>query len=303
MHHAAEHRTGVVLVTGAAVAWSTAGFFTRLIPLDAWTILFWRGLFGGFFIGLYVLWCYRGRTLAVTRAMGWPGVLVTCLSALGMTTFIPALKLTSVANVAIVFAACPFVAAGFAWIWFRERATPLTLGASLLAFAGVVLTVAGSGGGRDSLLGDFLALVMTVAIAAMTVAMRRYRHIPLLPTACLSNWLGALVGLCFAAPLAAGPWDLGYQDLGYLALFGLAQMGLGLTFFTIGSRLIPAAETALISALETPLAPLWVWLAFGEAVAPPALIGGLLVMLAVIGHVLLQNRANRRLGALPAAES
>jgi EamA-like transporter family. len=57
----------------------------------------------------------------------------------------PALKLTSVADVAIVFATCPFVAAAFAWIWFRERATPLTLAASLLAFAGVVLTVAGGG--------------------------------------------------------------------------------------------------------------------------------------------------------------
>ena len=115
---------------------------------------------------------------------------------------------------------------------------------------------------------------MTVAIAAMTVGLRRYRDIPMLPTACLSNWLGALIALGFAAPLSAGA-----QDLGYLALFGLAQMGLGLTFFTIGSRLIPAAETALISALETPLAPLWVWLAFGEAVAAPAMIGGLLVML------------------------
>ncbi len=230
--------------------------------------------------------------------MGWPGLLVTCLSTIGMTTFIPALKLTSVADVAIVFATCPFVAAAFAWLWFRERATPLTLAASLLAFAGVVLTVAGGGGGRSSLLGDLLALVMTVAIAAMTVAMRRYRHIPLLPTACLSNWLGALISLGFAAPLAVGA-----QDLGYLALFGLAQMGLGLTCFTIGSRLIPAAETALISALETPLAPLWVWLAFGEVVAPPAMIGGLLVMIAVVGHVLLQNRANRRLGGAQASES
>ena len=209
MHHAAEHRTGVVLVTSAAVAWSTAGFFTRLIPLDAWTILFWRGLFGGFFIGLYVLWRYRARTLAVTRAMGWPGLLVTCLSTIGMTTFIPALKLTSVANVAIVFAACPFVAAAFAWIWFRERATPLTLGASLLAFAGVVLTVAGGDGGRELAAGRSPGPGDDpVAIAAMTVAMRRYRHIPLLPTACLSNWLGALVGLGFAAPLVAGPQDL-----------------------------------------------------------------------------------------------
>jgi len=127
--------------------------------------------------------------------------------------------------------------------------------------------------------------------------MRRYRDIPMLPTACLSNWLGALVSLSFAVPLAAGP-----RELGYLALFGFVQMSLGLTFFTIGSRLIPAAETALISALETPLAPLWVWLAFNEVVSPPAMIGGALVMIAVVGHVLLQSRASRRLGTVPAPE-
>ena len=66
-------------------------------------------------------------------------------------------------------------------------------------------------------------------------------------------------------------------------------MTLGLTLFTIGSRLIPAAETALISALETPLAPLWVWLAFGETVSAQTLVGGAIVMAAVVGHVLLQN--------------
>ncbi|HKF60965.1 MAG TPA: DMT family transporter [Dongiaceae bacterium] len=291
MHQTAEHRMGMALVTAAAVAWSLAGFFTRLIPLDAWTILFWRGIFGGFFIALYVVGHYRGRTLAVTRAMGWPGLLITCLSTLGMTTFIPALKLTSVANVAIICATAPFVAAVIAWLWLRERASPLTLGASLLAFAGVALTVAGAGGGANSLSGDILAFVMTSAIAAMTVALRRYREVPMLPTACLSNFLGSLVSLAFAAPLSVGQ-----QDLVHLALFGFVQMSLGLTFFTIGSRLIPAAETALISVLETPLAPLWVWLAFDERVSPRALIGGGVVMVAVIGHVLLQGRLRRPLG-------
>src|SRR5215470_12073227 len=168
MDHTGEHRMGVALVVASAVAWSLAGFFTRLIPLDAWTILFWRGIFGGLFISLYVFAHYRGRTLAVTRAMGWPGVLVTCLSTLGMTSFIPALNLTSVADVAIFFATSPFIAAVIAWLWLRERASPLTLGASLLAFAGVALTVAGTGRGASSLRGDLLAFVMTTAIAAMT---------------------------------------------------------------------------------------------------------------------------------------
>jgi drug/metabolite transporter (DMT)-like permease len=287
MPDAKEYRQGVILVTAAAIAWSLAGYFTRLIPLDAWTILFWRGLFGGLFIGLYVFRRYGARILEVTRAMGWPGLAVTCLSTLGMTSFIPALKLTSVADVAIVFATCPFVAAALAWAWLRERVTASTLGASLLAFLGVAVTVAGSRG-SSSLQGDLLALVMTLAIAAMMVVMRRFRAVPMLPTACLANLLGSLVALPLAEPMAAGP-----RDLVLLALFGFVQMSFGLTLFTIGSRLIPAAETALISALETPLAPLWVWLAFGEIVPPQGLAGGALVMIAVIGHVLVQTRRVR----------
>jgi len=275
---------GVLLVTASAVAWSLAGFFTRLIPLDAWTILVWRGLFGGCFIGLYVLWRYGRRTLEITLAMGWPGWFITACSTIGMTSFIPALKLTSVAHVAIIFATAPFLAAGLARIWYREKASALTLGASTLALLGVLLTVTGIQG-RSGLAGDLLGFVMTAAIATMTVTIRRYRDIPLLPTACLANFLGTLLSLPFADPLSAGA-----LQLVYLALFGFVQMTLGLTLFTIGSRLIPASETALIGALETPLAPLWVWLAFGETVSPNALAGGGLVIIAVIGHALLQNR-------------
>ncbi|HZT20868.1 MAG TPA: DMT family transporter [Dongiaceae bacterium] len=284
VHGASEHLRGVLLVATATVAWSLAGFFTRLIPLDAWTILVWRGAFGGVFIGLYVVWRYGRRTLAVTRAMGWPGCLITACSTLGMTSFIPALKLTSVAHVAIIFATSPFLAAGMARLWLGERSSGATLLASALSFLGVLLAVGGPQG-RASLLGDLLAFVMTTAIATMTVAIRRYRDTALLPTACLSNLLGSLVSLGAAQPLAASS-----LDLVYLALFGFVQMTMGLTLFTIGSRLIPAAETALIGALETPLAPFWVWLAFGETVGSRTIAGGALVMAAVIGHVLLQSR-------------
>ena len=225
--------------------------------------------------------------------MGWPGVLVTCLSALGMITFIPALKLTSVADVAVVFATCPFITAALAWTWFREPVSAPTLGASALAFAGVVVTVGEAGRGPNALLGDLLALVMTVALGAMTVALRRYRAVPLLPTACLANLLGTVVSLGLAPQAIIGPWNMAC-----LALFGL-QMTLGLGLFTVGSRFIPAAETALIGTLETPLAPFWVWLAFGESVPSRTLLGGTMVMTAVLGHALLPGRRPRKTVSAP----
>src|SRR6185295_9869340 len=121
MQDRVHYRLGVLCVTASAVAWSTAGFFTRLIPFDAWTILFWRGVFAGLFTTAYIVWRYRGESLRLYRSMGRPGWLFAVLSAIGMTTFIPALKLTTVADVAIIYATAPFVTAVLAWIWLRER--------------------------------------------------------------------------------------------------------------------------------------------------------------------------------------
>jgi drug/metabolite transporter (DMT)-like permease len=149
MPEQSQHRMGIALVTAAAVAWSTAPFFTRLVPFDSWTILFWRGLFGGSFI-VAILLATQGRTAFGDIAqMGSSGWLVAALSTLGMVAFIPALQLTSVANVAVINAAGPFVAAGLAWLWLRETVRMGTLAASLVAFAGVAIIVGNAAAGSD----------------------------------------------------------------------------------------------------------------------------------------------------------
>src|ERR1700710_1305643 len=94
-----QHRQGIALVVAAAVAWSTAPFFTRLLPFDSWTILFWRGLFGGTSIVAFLLLTQGRAGLQELTGMRRSGWLVASLSALGMVTYIPALQLTSVANV------------------------------------------------------------------------------------------------------------------------------------------------------------------------------------------------------------
>src|SRR6201999_2868572 len=162
-----QHRTGIALIIAAAIAWSTAPFFVRSLPFDSWTILFWRGLFGGAFIALFLV-LSRGRSglrdLFAMKANGW---LVACLSTIGMVTFIPALQLTSVANAAIIVATQPFVAAAIAWIWLRERVLARTMLASLVALAGIAVIVSGAGGASDGR-GIALACVMVVAISTMT---------------------------------------------------------------------------------------------------------------------------------------
>ncbi|HEY2246482.1 MAG TPA: DMT family transporter [Bradyrhizobium sp.] len=283
-----QHRTGIALVLIAAVAWSTGPFFVRLLHFDSWTIAFWRGLFGGGFVALFLIATQgrRGlRDLVVMRPSGW---LVAALSTLGMVTFIPSLQLTSVANVAIIVAFQPFAAAGIAWLWLREQTTPRTMLASLVALAGIVVIVSGAAGAADYR-GIGLAILMILSISVMTVVIRRHRDTSMVAAASISNFLGSLVSIPFAQGIAA----VAPADLGIFAMFGLCQVGLGLTLFAIGSRHLPSGQASLIGTLETPLMPFWVYLGFGEIPSLRALIGGALVMGAVIVDIVADSRAHR----------
>ena len=283
-----QRRVGIALVTAAAVAWSTAPFFTRLLPFDSWTILFWRGLFGGSFI-VALLLTTQGRTVFRDIArMGVSGWLVAALSTLGMVAFIPALQLTSVANVAVINAVGPFVAAGLAWLWLRERVRAGTLAASLVAFAGVAIIVGNATAGSD-LGGIGLACLMTLAIAAMTVAVRRYKQISMVAAAGMSNFLGSAVSVPFAKAI----WATTGPDLLIFAAFGFLQVGMGLTLFVLGSRHLPSGQASLIATLETPLMPFWVWVAFQETPTARALVGGMLVLGAVISDIVADSCSQR----------
>lgn len=281
------YRLGLALVLFSTVAWSTAGYFVRLIDLDSWTMLFWRGIFGALTGAAFVLARERGRFVAAFAGMGRAGVTFSVISALGMTAYLSSLRLTSVAHVAIIYATLPFVAAVTAAAVLRERTSALTLLASTVAFAGIaVIMLDGSATGGTA--GDLVAVVMTLLMAVMIVAARRHPGIPMVPAAALSALLAAL----FAWPFAH-VWPIGAAELGRLAVFGATNMGLGLILFTVGSKLLPAAETALISSLEAPLAPFWVWLAFGETPLATTIAGGALVMAAVLAHVLIGARQQR----------
>jgi drug/metabolite transporter (DMT)-like permease len=287
---AAQHRIGITLVTLAAVAWSTAPFFTRLLPFDSWTILFWRGIFGTLSITA-VLLALQGRDglrdMALPGRRGW---LIAGLSTLGMVAYIPSLQLTSVANVAVINATYPFVTAALAWVWLKELTRRRTLLAGLMALGGIVITVGGTHASAD-LRGLGLAALMTLAIAAMTVAIRRYPGTSMVAAAGLSNVLGSLVSV----PFADGILHVTGWHLTIFAAFGTFQVGAGLSLFMLGSRLLPSGQSALIATLESPLMPFWVWLAFQEMPTGRALVGGAIVMVAVVADILGEMR-QRALG-------
>ena len=97
------------------------------------------------------------------------------------------------------------------------------------------------------------------------------------PAMCLSQ----VLVVALAGPFAhAG--QVGVQDALLLATLGICQIGLGVVLLTVGARLIPAGEVALITLLEVVLGPLWVWLAVSERPATATLVGGVIVVFGVL---------------------
>src|ERR1700736_2652934 len=136
-----RHAQGIVLITLSAVAYSSAGFFTRLIHLDAWTMLFWRGLFAGLMILCVIVARERRSTWPAIRAIGRPGLAAALCSTAATLFYINALRRTSVADVAVIFAAAPFLTAGLGWLWLGVTEARTTLAASVLALIGVGVMV------------------------------------------------------------------------------------------------------------------------------------------------------------------
>jgi drug/metabolite transporter (DMT)-like permease len=271
---------GTLLLVASATAYSTAGFFTRLIQVDAWTLLFWRGLFGGTFLAIIVVVQQRGRLWPAIRAMGIEGVLVAICSAVATVCFLNAMRLTAVADVMVIDAAIPFVTAALAWLILGERENVWTLGATAVAFAGMAL-MAGPAVVHGHFLGDALAFAMVVLMALVIVLIRRKKGVSMVPAVCASAFLCSLIVWPFASPL-----QVDAKEFGLLALFGTSQFGLGLLLLAFGTPLVSATRGALLGVLQTPLGTLWVWLAFAEQPALLTLIGGGIVLAAVLADVL-----------------
>jgi drug/metabolite transporter (DMT)-like permease len=277
-------RRGQLFVVLAAIAWSSAGVVQRELSVDTATQLAGRAVFAGLALALFVAILSRGRLIAAFRAIGVAGLAVAATTAVASGMFIVALNHATVANVLFMQAASPVAAALLAWFAFGESITRRTALAMAIALAGVALMVGGPGSG--GVLGVTASLVMMLAFAVSIVIVRHRRDVSMLPAICLSQILVVAVAAPFSHP-GSGTG----RDLLLLVLLGVGQMGLGLAFVTMGARLLPASEVALITLLEVVLGPLWVWISISEAPAATAIAGGCVVILAVLLQATEKTRA------------
>ncbi len=257
------------------MAWSTAGGLQRELSVGTTTQLAGRAFFAFVALAVFVAVTNRGRTVVAFRSMGLAGLGVAVCTAIASGSFIVALNHSTVANVLFMQAVSPIAAALLAWIALREAVSARAGIAMAVALLGVGLMVGGPGSG--GVLGVGFSLVMTLAFAVGVVITRHRREVSMAPAICLSQLLLVVVVGPFAHPTTVGE-----RDLIFLVLLGVGQMGLGLLLFTMGARLIAASEVALITLLEVVLGPFWAWVAVSETPALMTVVGGAVVVAAVL---------------------
>jgi drug/metabolite transporter (DMT)-like permease len=270
---AGARRLGSAYVALAALMWSLAGILQRQLHMNLASQLAGRAIFAFLALLVFIAVAERGQLIRAFRAIGRPGLVIAVLLAISSGAFITAIDSTSVANVLIIQALVPLVAALLARL-AGEPVHARTWAAIGVAVAGVAV-MAGAPT-RPGLAGLVFSVITTLTFAVIIVIARRHADVSMAPATCLSQ----LMVFAMFAPFAhAG--ELSGANLGYVALLGVAQMGLGLFFLSLGARLISAAKVALITQLENVLGPLWVWLAGIEHPSALVLAGGIIVIAAV----------------------
>ena len=211
----------MLLVFLSALMWSFGGTIARFIHLgDSWTVVFWRSLWAVVFLIAFMVWRdgWRGA-LRLFRDMGLPGLGVAFCFATASTSFIVALAYTTVANILLMQAGVPLLAALLAWVLFREGVSPGTWIAIAAVITGVAIMVSESLGGAVSPIGDGLALLIAVMFSFATVITRRFAHVRMVPATCL----GALLAGAFAASQAT-QFAVSARDMGFLFAFGVINL-------------------------------------------------------------------------------
>ena len=282
-----SHRQGLMITTLGVLVLSPDSLLVRLIAVDQWTMVFWRGILTALALTLFLGVYYRRQAVDRFRAIGAAGLVIAGTFAAGTILFVVALNHTSVANTLVIISAAPLFAAIFSRVFLAEAVSPRTWAAILAALGGIAVIVSGSiqGGTMD---GDLAAVGTAVCMAGGLSLVRRSRDRNMVPAMALSGLLSALIVLPLAAPLALDP---GQAEL--FLLLGLIVLPVSFGLITLGPRYLPAPEVALVLLLETVLGPYWVWLVIGEAPSTRAFIGGSILIGALILHSALALRGTR----------
>ena len=280
-----NYRNGVLLVLAAGICWSSMGLGIRHIEVaNVWQILFFRSIALTPLLLLVLTLRARGNPLPIIQKAGLAGGVGGISLVFAFSGGILAVQTTSVANAMFLFAAAPFFAAVLGWLVLKEHVRSVTWISMMLALVGIVIMVwEGISIGRT--IGNVAALISALGFAIFTISLRWKKLEDMLPTVFLAGLFAIIISGALCQIKGYG-LDVPKRDILIALVLGVFQVGAGLILYTLGSKVVPSAELALLSMTEVVFGPFWVWLFLGETAGGYTLLGGMILLIAIASNAL-----------------
>ena len=282
-----QHLKGLLITTLGVLILSPDALLVRLANAETWSILFWRGLLFSFGISLVIFATYGRTSLRQFINIGKAGILLGVLFGLSTTFFVTAVQYTSIANALVIISTSPVFAALISWIFLKER-TPLLTWITMFIIIGAMTLIMLDSYHSGGFWGDISALVTSLFLAINFTITRQAKHINMVPAMAIAGLITALIA-AFMILLSSSPLWLPPNALPYVLGMGVITT-LAFSLITLGPRYMPAAEVGMIMPLETVFGAYLAWLFIGEIPSSEVMIGGTVILMALMLHAWLTHR-------------
>ncbi len=268
---------GPLLIFLGALSLSTGGLIVKSFEgATLWQILFWRSLFFSLTVLTFLFISYKRDTFKAFYESGIPGFLGGIVLSFGFCGYVFAMYNTTVANTNFIISLQIIFLAIFGYFFLKEKISVLTLFSIFLALSGVFLMV-GNSLTPGEFSGNLAAFTMPITFAVLIMIVRKFPTVDMVPAQFIAGLSSCIIGFLLSTKILISPHDI---FLGFLA--GFFQVGFGFIFITIGARTTPSAMVGIIMLSESVLGPIWAFLFVSERPSIYGLIGGAIILLAVL---------------------
>ncbi len=268
---------GPILIFLGALSLSFGGLIVKSFEgATLWQILFWRSLFFSLTVLAFLIISYRKETLKSFYDSGFPGFIAGIILSFGFCGYVFAMYNTTVANTNFIISLQILFLAIFGYFFLKEKITKITLTSIILAMIGVLVMV-GNSLTPGEFIGNLAAFTMPITFAVLIMIVRKYPTVDMVPAQFVAGISSCLIGFFLSTKIMISPNDI---FLGFLA--GFFQVGFGFIFITIGARTTPSAMVGIIMLSESVLGPIWAFLFVSERPSIFGLIGGAIILSAVL---------------------
>ena len=265
----------LILTGGFCLSWG--GLILRSFEsASIWQILFYRSIFFLWVLIAFILLTYGKKTFKKIKEAGLPGLIGGVFLSTNFVAYMYSMMETTVANVVFIISTQTVFLPIVAYIFLKEKISPRGYVAIMLAMIGVTLMI-GDSLGTGSLKGNLAALTIPINFSVLVLIIRKYPKVDMIPAIFYAGILSCIYGL-----LLLENFSISTKDIWLSFLLGVPQLAFGFIFITIGSRTTPAVMVGLLMLMESIFAPIWVWLFYNEIPPISVLVGGMIILSAVV---------------------